>query len=57
MEQADIMEEMMRALGVQDVHIFAHDYGDTVAQELIHRSSVASHHSTSDSWSLIVGVW
>ena len=56
MEQADIMEEMMRALGVQDVHIFAHDYGDTVAQELIHRSSVASHHSTSDSWSLIVGV-
>ena len=37
MEQADIFEQMLRERGVHRVHILAHDYGDTVAQELLAR--------------------
>lgn len=37
-EQADIHEELLRLLGIRNYHILAHDYGDTVAQELIARS-------------------
>ena len=36
-DQADIMETLLRKLNVGAVHILAHDYGDTVAQELIAR--------------------
>ena len=38
MEQADIVEELLRHLGIFEVHILAHDYGDTVAQELLARA-------------------
>ena len=38
MEQADIVEELLRQLGIFEVHVLAHDYGDTVAQELLARA-------------------
>ena len=36
-DQADLHEAYFAALGVRRVHILAHDYGDTVAQELLAR--------------------
>jgi pimeloyl-ACP methyl ester carboxylesterase len=36
-EQADIHEELLVQLGVTTAHVLAHDYGDTVAQELLAR--------------------
>ena len=36
-DQADLFETILLDLGVRDVHILAHDYGDTVAQELMAR--------------------
>ncbi len=36
-EQADIFEYYLTKLKVNDYHILAHDYGDTVAQELLAR--------------------
>ncbi|MCB0598387.1 MAG: alpha/beta hydrolase [Lewinellaceae bacterium] len=36
-QQADMVEELVGCLGIQGFHILAHDYGDTVAQELLAR--------------------
>ncbi|MBH0006130.1 alpha/beta fold hydrolase [Psychrobacter sp. SWN149] len=36
-EQADIYEALLHQLDVHEYHILAHDYGDTVAQELLAR--------------------
>ncbi|MBI2382474.1 MAG: alpha/beta hydrolase [Gammaproteobacteria bacterium] len=36
-DQATLHEELLRERGVTRVHILAHDYGDTVAQELLAR--------------------
>jgi pimeloyl-ACP methyl ester carboxylesterase len=36
-EQASIAEALLRALNVSEYHVLAHDYGDTVAQELLAR--------------------
>ena len=36
-DQADLFEDLLRELGVGQVHILAHDYGDSVAQELLAR--------------------
>jgi pimeloyl-ACP methyl ester carboxylesterase len=36
-DQADLHENLLRSLGVGRIHILAHDYGDTVAQELLAR--------------------
>lgn len=36
-DQADIIEALLAAKGVTVAHIFCHDYGDTVAQELLAR--------------------
>ena len=36
-EQADIAEDAARAAGVETASLVAHDYGDTVAQILLHR--------------------
>jgi pimeloyl-ACP methyl ester carboxylesterase len=36
-EQADLYEAYLAARGVEHVHVLAHDYGDTVAQELLAR--------------------
>lgn len=38
-EQADIQESLLRLQGVTEYHVLAHDYGDTVAQELLSRQS------------------
>lgn len=37
MEQADLHEALLAALGIDEVIVLAHDYGDTVAQELLAR--------------------
>ena len=37
MDQADLHEALLAHLGVKRVHLLAHDYGDTVAQELLAR--------------------
>ncbi|MGY8835160.1 MAG: alpha/beta fold hydrolase [Enterobacterales bacterium] len=36
-EQADLYTQFLKRLNINDVHILAHDYGDTVAQELLAR--------------------
>ncbi|WP_350603336.1 alpha/beta hydrolase [Pseudoalteromonas sp. SMN1298-MNA-CIBAN-0114] len=36
-EQADLYTQFLKTLNINDVHILAHDYGDTVAQELLAR--------------------
>lgn len=36
-EQADIHEALLQRLGIAAYHVLAHDYGDTVAQELLAR--------------------
>ncbi|KAK2158658.1 hypothetical protein LSH36_166g05089 [Paralvinella palmiformis] len=36
-EQADLVEHLLHYQRVKEVHILAHDYGDTVAQELLAR--------------------
>ncbi len=37
MHQADLQEMLLASLGVSDAHLFVHDYGNTVAQELLAR--------------------
>ena len=37
LDQADLQEGLLAHLGVRRVHLLAHDYGDTVAQELLAR--------------------
>jgi len=39
LDQADLCQALLSHLGVQDYHILAHDYGDSVAQELLARQS------------------
>lgn len=36
-EQADLQEALLEDLGVSEAHIFTHDYGNTVGQELLAR--------------------
>lgn len=38
-EQAELVELRLRELGVTGYHLLAHDYGDTVAQELLARDT------------------
>ena len=38
-EQADIHEALLKRLAIRRVHLLAHDYGDTVAQELLARDA------------------
>lgn len=42
MDQADMIEALMKHRGIKEVHILAHDVGDTVAQELIARHNESS---------------
>ena len=37
LDQADLLETLLREKGIERVHIISHDYGDTVAQELLAR--------------------
>jgi pimeloyl-ACP methyl ester carboxylesterase len=39
MEQADIVEALIRTKQLDHFHVLAHDYGDTVAQELLARQN------------------
>ena len=39
MEQADVCEALVRHLDLQEFHVLAHDYGDTVAQEMLARQN------------------
>ena len=36
-EQANLLEALLAQLGIERCHVLAHDYGDTVAQELLAR--------------------
>ncbi|WP_372748260.1 alpha/beta fold hydrolase [Litorivivens sp.] len=38
-QQADIVEDLICALEIDRFHVLAHDYGDTVAQELLYRQN------------------
>ena len=38
-EQADLVEGLVNELGLSRFHVLAHDYGDTVAQELLARQN------------------
>ncbi|MEK7266045.1 MAG: alpha/beta fold hydrolase, partial [Pseudomonadota bacterium] len=40
--QADLQEALIEHLGINEAHILAHDYGDTVAQELLARHNEGS---------------
>ncbi len=42
MEQADIVEALIRNRQLDHFHVLAHDYGDTVAQELLARQNSGS---------------
>ncbi len=42
MHQADFYEALLEQSGIGETHIFAHDYGDTVAQELLARHNERS---------------
>lgn len=44
-DQADIYQALLNALGIHHYHILAHDYGDTVAQELLAREQVGKRES------------
>jgi len=37
LDQADLCEALLRRLGIKNVHLLCHDYGDTVGQELLAR--------------------
>lgn len=37
LDQADLHEALLAQLGIEEAHLVAHDYGDTVAQELLAR--------------------
>ena len=41
--QADIFSALLNHLGITETHILSHDYGDTVAQELLARSLEIDH--------------
>jgi len=41
-DQADLMEELLKDQKVNECHILAHDYGDTVVQELLARQNEGS---------------
>ncbi len=38
-DQADLIESFLQSEGVAEYHVLAHDYGDTVAQELLARQA------------------
>lgn len=40
-DQADLMQAFLQAESVAEYHVLAHDYGDTVAQELLARDAAA----------------
>lgn len=55
LDQADLCEALLTRLGVRDYHLLAHDYGDTVAQELLARAHDGSARATLHSVCLLNG--
>ena len=53
--QADIYCGLLKKLKIKDCHIVSHDYGDTVAQEILARHSEASLHFDVRSLNLLNG--
>lgn len=45
-DQADLCEAYLKAEGVRAYHVLAHDYGDSVAQELLARSTESGERPT-----------
>ena len=45
--QATLHEQLLASLGIEDVHVLAHDYGDTVTQELMARQLERIQHGGS----------
>lgn len=45
-EQADIVEGLAAQLGLTKFHVLAHDYGDTVAQEMLARQNAGTGQGT-----------
>ncbi|WP_133468297.1 alpha/beta fold hydrolase [Paraglaciecola marina] len=45
-EQADIVEALLKEKVVTNYHILAHDYGDSVAQELLYRHEQSTSNNT-----------
>jgi pimeloyl-ACP methyl ester carboxylesterase len=43
LDQADICETLLQMCGIGSYHVLAHDYGDTVAQELLARGLEPAH--------------
>lgn len=39
LDQATLVENLLRARGISEAHVLAHDYGDSVAQELLARDA------------------
>jgi pimeloyl-ACP methyl ester carboxylesterase len=54
-EQADIHEAILQSLGIGEYHVLAHDYGDSVAQELIARQIDSTNKSQLCSVGLLNG--
>ncbi len=54
-EQADICESLLAQLNISEYHILAHDYGDTVAQELLARFDSGESKQTLKSVCLLNG--
>ena len=48
MDQADLMDGILRKYKIKNYHILAHDYGDTVAQELLARHRENSFDSSNN---------
>ena len=54
-EQADIVSAVMTELNVKHTHVISHDYGNSVAQELLCRSLSQHSHLQISSWFLLNG--
>lgn len=48
MDQADLVEEILRKHKINSYHILAHDYGDTVAQELLARFAARQNENNNE---------
>lgn len=54
-EQADLIESLAASMGLERFHVLAHDYGDTVAQELLARQNALGEARQWQSLSLLNG--
>ena len=57
LDQADLLEALLREKGIERVHIISHDYGDTVAQELLALVFKNVHKKGKQGWRLVPFVY